>query len=256
MTSEELEAAALQELNMSFAGVRDLPEPKRHHEPVGNRKVRILALHANGSNSNVMKFQTSKMRKAFGKEFQWIIPDGLEPWEPLEDPPYPYLGEKSEIEKRLAGGKPFVQWWRPGDSETYWRAVRWLLAFTHENGPIDVIVSFSDSSPLVNRVTDEHQKIGLHVPWRSAVMCNGALDPGPFCSDPPFWPPAVCILSPAALRYHEQLAQARELYRDPLVLEHGDGFGFPVSEPGATELYERLVAVVRAECGISRGVAC
>lgn len=42
LTCEEFEAAALEEAELNFAGLRDLPEPTRNLAPIGDRKVRAL----------------------------------------------------------------------------------------------------------------------------------------------------------------------------------------------------------------------
>jgi len=208
-----------------------------------------------------MKFQLAKMRKAFGRRVEWLVPDATVPWEP--DPGESvgsYFGERSDIERRLSNGKPFVQWFRfrghAPEPLSLLSACRWLEGFLECQAPVDMLVTFSSSTVVVNRLTDLYQSQGLHAPWRLTIACNSQPTADPPFTCMPLWQPLVYITSPSVPAYTSQRAAVPILYRDVLFLEHPDGIGFPTSEPEAGALYERLAAEVWAHCSFVPAIAC
>ena len=79
------------------------------------RKMRVLSLLGDVSNSNVMKFQVSQLQKAVGSDAEWIFMDAPLPHENVKDAGHwaqSHNAERSAMETMLAKAMPFKQWAR------------------------------------------------------------------------------------------------------------------------------------------------
>jgi len=219
-------------------------------QPVQGRKVRILALHGGASNSNIMKFQTAQFRKVLGADdFEWLFPDGPEPWEPgLErlNPRCPdhggelvFFQERPEFEKRLAKGQPFRSWfdieaWGDhyrANPESFKRAVEWLHKYIEEKSPIDAVVAFAQAAVVTCMVLEERRVSGSTYPWRLNMLFSGT-PPEMGVHQDTISLPTILITSPSDLGY-KHLGMLFRILPNTVVLEHQDGFGFPGRPPHA-----------------------
>jgi len=154
--------------------------------PVGGRKARILAVHSAPSNSKIMKFQTTLLRKMLGKDFEWLLIDSPNAWEPRPKPGAPpgvgdpawdlYGAERSEVEKRLAGGKPFLEWLRfeddasipsPGSVE---KSYQHIVQYIEQESPIDIVVAISQGTAIVSGLFEKMRVEQEDPPWRLSVF--------------------------------------------------------------------------------------
>lgn len=236
--------------------------PERPTGPVSGRKMRVLAVHATPSNSNVMKFQAGSLRQALGKDAEWFYADAPTFWEsrPTE---WPQDEKRSEFEERLANKKPFVQWYftarhgQNGDSDE-WLYVQecamHLLGFIAKQAPVDVIVSFSQGSSMVALLMEVLRREGIsEPPWRLSVQFNGGnIDDDRYNFQAQSQQPVVYVGGGDADPFGAFiLGKVRAMYSNLVVLEHQDGHAFPFSQPRSGEVYEQVAAHMRRYCGMA-----
>jgi len=234
--------------------------------PITFRKVRILAVHSAPSNSNVMKFQTVQLRKTIGQDAEWLFADSPNSWVPRAlpgakegDPPDViwelYGAERSDIEKRLAGSKPFLEWLRfekernTPTPESVVSSYEYLLKQLETESPIDVVVAHSQGTAIIGGLIEKLKSTGREIPWRLSIF---------FCPVPPL---AVPPLTPwdhkivAVLGgekdpfYVSSKAALLGRYTQVTILEHDDGHAFPFAEPLASQVYTKCANAVRGLMG-------
>jgi len=171
--------------------------------PVQAARGRILALHGAPGNSNIMRFQVKLLQKVAGPDFEWSFLDGPCAWEPLEGATALNLCERTLIEKSLAKGLPFTQWYShplpelAGPSEALADSAPQAGALSFENviylnvedgmgfldeyiareGPFDVLVAFSQSGTLAAMYLDKLRTEAKPNPWRlSLLFCGSMID--------------------------------------------------------------------------------
>jgi len=238
--------------------------PVRRFEPITGRTPRILAIHGAPANGAFMKFQTAQLRNALGmKAFDWIYLDGLFPWEPMEVSTSAewetYTRPRTELEKRIAQGRPLVVWIRlvfdehglPGtDFDSLTKSRDHIMQYIEEHGPVDAIVTFSQAANLSVAIMRSMTKRGKTIPWRLNVFFN---PPGVVSSYDDFTEPlALRTITVHGAKdpwgYVKPLFPA--LFSDLLQLDHDDGHEFPITEPTASALYRRVADEIRNCCGI------
>jgi len=239
------------------------PQPRRD-----NQVLRVLALHGAASNSNLMKFQTTQLRKAIGNNAEWFYPDGIVPWEPCEEKASEasdakevgsiddYYSKRTPFEKRIAQGKPFCSWYaldEEGDvtEESTNAAIDWLMDYIKREGPFDVVVAYQQSCSLAILLSDRYRQAKGAVPWHanvhfSSTMVNGEAKVPPLPTD------TVLVVSPSDPHWCRMAKDVyRKVFPSLVVLEHADGFGFPTSQPQAGDINNAIVAHIRRCCSSS-----
>jgi len=225
--------------------------------------LRVLALHGGYSNSNVLKFQVAQLRKSLGKDVEWLFPDATVPKHPYGNvPEFDVFPEISAFEARLAQGKPLTSWWtltNPEgklvltDSVTMSASCTNLIHLVAREEPIDVAIGFSQGALLAVFVSLQMQREGRRVPWKLAVLFCPS-DPTPelrltaFKESLPF--PVVHISSPHDPHYwlaQESYGQITSEHGSVL-LEHQDGYAFPMTPPRSAEIYRRIAEEVSKHC--------
>merc|ERR1711879_349672 len=127
-----------------------------------------------------------------------------------------------------------------------------LKRFIAEQGPFDVIVAFSQGCIMLHYLVGHLRKEGVQVlPWKLTVFFEGMhiRDEAYFDLFETHCPhPTVHIFGKKSDYY----AYAREgwcgskrveeYYENPLVLTHEEGHQFPMQQPRAKEIYDRVAA--------------
>ncbi|CAE7562671.1 unnamed protein product [Symbiodinium natans] len=124
---------------------------------IGARKIRVLALHGGGSNTNIMEYQVMPLRRILGDQAEWDFLNGGRDWKFNDGHGVP------SIMKTLAAGMPFFGWYGVENDDKTTRTYEEKLfdpsvTFTYkevdtgvdrvlqrikERGPVDVILGFS-----------------------------------------------------------------------------------------------------------------
>merc|ERR1740123_572782 len=213
-------------------------ESQHTHAPIVERSMRVLALHGAPCNSNIMRFHSAMLKKAVGKNVEWIVPEGPEPWEPVPGATALNFSERTELEKKLAKDLPFVQWYShpldqpeaDPDVVASWEdaiyvhveeSLEYLDTVISKEGPFDVVVAYSQSGTLLAIYQEKLAMPTIFVP-------GGLAD---------------------AWGVHGLMTLPLQ-YSDLMILDHQDGHGFPTKPPRATEIYQRIVVEMRAICGL------
>ncbi|CAK9076412.1 UPF0483 protein [Durusdinium trenchii] len=162
-----------------------------------SRRLRVLALHGAPGNSNIMNFQTAGLRKMAGEDFEWSFLDGPCAWEPVPNSTQMNLAERTAIEKALAKGKPFVQWYshpkptgeeegqEPAKAmsfenvvyENVEEGIKFLQTALAGLDP-DIVLCYSQSGTMLAMYMDVMRKdrlVSTPVPWRLGVFFCGAM---------------------------------------------------------------------------------
>jgi len=296
-------------------------------------------------NSNILKFQTNQLQRILGEDFEWRFVDGPCPWEPRLGHTALNFSERTDIEKALAKGLPFVQWYShplpsekdpltqvlflpeclqgsqvlvPTDEEGYFLVYNpelrgnsegvqyrrsmdlndrdpalakwgeklqgvlidgWLkvsaakpeydfedviylnvehgLKFLDKTfvteGPIDVLVCYSQSATLAAMYLDLLRREGREPPWRlSAFFCGAMIDDVRYQLEEPLLQPTIYVSGGKGDPWHEHaLKTLPKMYTNILMLAHDDGHAFPSRQPHAGKLYKRIVWEMRTACGLS-----
>lgn len=221
--------------------------------PTLGRKLRVLALHGKCSNSNVMKVQCAGLKKELGKDVDWVFLDGNIPYDKDNEGGTHY--DPTDYEKMISKDKPWLQWYnhRLQDSayervEEGMNHIRNCLA---EQGPFDVIVSFSMGSNMVSMLLDALRREGVEPPWKLSVFFNG----GPprdskYEVTKPFQHPLVKIHGGTTDPFWAGGEPSMNfMFTDLVELAHEDGHSFPRTQPRAGEIFVRVAAEMRARAG-------
>jgi len=215
-------------------------------------KMRILALHGKCSNSNVMKVQCSSLRKALGKDAEWLFLDGPILYHPEKESGLHY--EPTEYEKLVSKDLPFYQWHNHRKPDSKYEFVDEGLAHIRkclgEQGPFDVIVSFSMGSTMVSMLLLAMRNEGLEPPWRLSVFFNGGIPRDDrYKIHERFAHPLVKIHGGRTDPFWEGGEPSlSSIYTDVLELGHEDGHMFPRTQPRADEIFAQVVAEMRSRC--------
>ncbi|CAJ1370822.1 unnamed protein product [Effrenium voratum] len=233
-----------------------------------NRKIRVLALHGGGSNANIMQFQVMPLRRILGDQAEWVFLNGGRTWKFDEGQQPP------EIMKTLAAGMPFYGWYavetkdktdRPYQEKLFDPEVDFtyteveagvdrVLAYIKDEGPVDVLVGFSQGCIVSHLMAAVLRERGEAIPWRLSIFFNGmrvrdrryerlfqtALEL-----------PSIMVFGRQDEFYNYGKASQMALYQEPLVLEHDEGHKFPSAGPRAKEIYEEVAKQVYFHCGVA-----
>lgn len=242
-----------------------------------NRNMRILVLHGRQSNENLVGFQLMGFKQALGKEAEirflegdmtWVYKDGVDNHD--ADP----------MAIQLAKGKDFKMWFAhttddPRDRVDFFKqqdpdvkvtydgcsqAVDKLLQYLADEGPVDVVIGIFEGSIVVHLAIARLANQGQPIPWRCSVffgsMCirdDNLLEP--FCKRKILHPTVHVFGRSDEYHYYQRTAAGRmppeDYYVDSIVLEHAEGHQLPSpGNPRSKEIYERVVAEMRYQCGL------
>jgi hypothetical protein len=247
----------------------DMPAPPLMDFPaIGDRPIRILALHGSPSNSNIMHYQLTLLKKYLGRGIQWLTPNGLMPWiRPPQPPggnPNIVYNERSETEMAVARDMPFTCWIELSELESGigmdvrpgpWEEVMdYFVEYCERHGPIDVALSFSSgAAPIMERL-DELRKQGKDAPWRLTVLISPNYYGPVWDTDDSALPfthkPTWMTTSKADPDYEKQMKQYKGRCSNLKIWEHGDGHAFPVAEPRASEIFKEIAEGIREFLGV------
>lgn len=182
-------------------------EEEEEELPPIDRKMRVLAIHGAGANSNIMKVQTDTMRRIMreGELCEWDFVDGDLEWD-WEGAGNSYTDPSSEADARhapqaqimigMAQGMPFRGWFRVqchdhsarpwiekiNDSSVDYHANEQLeancekiLEHIKTKGPYDIVLAFSSGTVVVNVLTGLLRERGEKPPWRLSVLFSPVL---------------------------------------------------------------------------------
>eukprot|EP00440_Ansanella_granifera_P058202 gb/GFBE01063086.1/.p1 GENE.gb/GFBE01063086.1/~~gb/GFBE01063086.1/.p1 ORF type:complete len:334 (+),score=61.30 gb/GFBE01063086.1/:1-1002(+) len=226
-----------------------------------SRKVRILALHGGGSNSNVTKFQTLPLQKLTKDFAEWHFLNGSRPW--THDKP-------DEMLTAIAKGMPFFGWYGvdwddqserpyqeklfdPSVNFTYTKveeAVDRVLEHLKTDGPFDVLLGFSQGCIVTNLITGILASRGQEIPWKLSVLFNGMKvrdNRYRQLFDDKIRHPVIMVFGKQDQFYDYGQTQIG-MYEDPIVLEHDEGHKFPTAKPQAAEIYEAVTQEILKRC--------
>jgi len=233
-------------------------------KPVVGQKIRILALHGSPSNSNILKFISTPCKRAFGNEVEWIFLDSPILWEPqLGDVPpewVTYAAERSELEERLAQGKPFQHWYKPvdlvhnfkGEFDYVDEGCNAVLECLLRERPIDVVLTFSQGGGITSALLDKLRREGAEIPWRLTVSFNGPPPPYRYWHAPSPHPAVMVFGGEEDPWTHITKPVLSGMYSNVRVIDHDDGHSFPTTQPRAAEIYGELLDEMRRHCGLPR----
>eukprot|EP00930_Biecheleria_cincta_P013292 TRINITY_DN11926_c0_g3_i1.p1 TRINITY_DN11926_c0_g3~~TRINITY_DN11926_c0_g3_i1.p1 ORF type:complete len:315 (-),score=54.35 TRINITY_DN11926_c0_g3_i1:715-1659(-) len=220
---------------------------------VAARKVRILALHGQASNSSFMKFQCAPLKTLLGKDAEWFFVDGPVPWEQDMSTEESLVQKRTEMEVRLCGNKALKMWFKHGWTGKYDlvnEAFECLKNHLNQNAPIDVLLCFSHGANLVTMYQDELRAKGLAVPWRLNVFfCAGQVDDPKWQFTEPLALPTLRIFNAQSDPWFpDGELSLSHLYSNITERGHQDGHAFPSSQPLAGELLALVQAEIRRHC--------
>lgn len=235
--------------------------------PIGARKIRVLALHGGGSNTNIMQYQVMPLRRILGDQAEWDFLNGGRDWKFNDGHGVP------DIMKALAAGMPFFGWYGvenddkttrtyeeklfdPSVTFTYKEVdlgVERVLQRIKEHGPVDVILGFSQGCIVSHLIAGLLRERGQEIPWRLSVLFNGMRVRDRRYEklfETPLDLPCVMVFGKQDEFYHYGKASQSVLYKDPIVLEHDEGHKFPSAAPKAKEIYDEVVRQIYWRCGL------
>jgi len=257
MAAQKKEAYAL--VTAGETATLKLPEEAA---PVTGRKVRVLALPSGPSNTNILKFQTMTMKKAFGSDCEWVYLDPPTPWEPIPGATHPSETERPDFEKMIAKSQPITQWYSysyhmkdPTESDG-WEQVpeccEYIMEFIKKEGPFDAILSFSAGASMVSMLIEHLRRKGEALPWRLTMLFNGAnVDDHRYQFKETCSSPIIYVVGGEKDNFFVWgLTLVSKMYTNMLVLGHEDGHQFPMSAPRSTEIYSRMALELRRCCGL------
>lgn len=170
-------------------------------------KIRVLAIHGAGANSNIMKIQTDKLRSIMkeGERCEWDYMDGDEEWD-WEGGGNSYTDPSTEADLRhnpqpqimigMAQGMSFKGWCRIeckdhtarpwiekiNDSSVDYTAneqveasCERILEYIKTKGPFDIVLAFSSGTVVINVLTGLLRERGETPPWRLSVFFSPPL---------------------------------------------------------------------------------
>jgi len=241
------------------------------------RKIRVLALCGGHSCKYVIKYQTTPLRLALGKDVaEWTFVEGDQDWTWKPGEPVP-----TDMEEKIAQGKQLKNWYMdephtgsddprenrekqfdPSVTVEYFdipeTLSRWTTYIT-ENGPFDVVVGFSQACIMMHLLIGSLKGLD-DLPWRLSVFFNGM-----HIRDERFFHlveaksrhPTVHIFGKADEYYHyarDGFGTAprvqEEYYENPVVLTHEQGHMFPTEEPRAKDIYDGVTKEIFKFCGL------
>uniref|UniRef100_A0A7S1LP48 Serine hydrolase domain-containing protein n=1 Tax=Alexandrium catenella TaxID=2925 RepID=A0A7S1LP48_ALECA len=164
-------------------------------------RKRVLALHGNGANSNIMRWQTDMLRSLAGDHFEWEFLDGDEEWT-WENAGNSYTDPASAPDGRhnpqpifmigVSQGMPFRGWHqvRCDDNSADRHAMQKLfdpktpfysndqldnsvervMEHMKANGPYDIVLAFSSGTVVVNIIAGLFRERGEELPWGLTVF--------------------------------------------------------------------------------------
>eukprot|EP00747_Dinoflagellata_sp_TGD_P208417 gnl/TRDRNA2_/TRDRNA2_81905_c0_seq1.p1 gnl/TRDRNA2_/TRDRNA2_81905_c0~~gnl/TRDRNA2_/TRDRNA2_81905_c0_seq1.p1 ORF type:complete len:558 (-),score=138.19 gnl/TRDRNA2_/TRDRNA2_81905_c0_seq1:50-1669(-) len=256
-----------------------------------NRKMRILVLCGRQSNEHLVKFQTIALAQAVGKTdaeaFYFLCGDHVWTYRPGWD-----LHDVDEMTIQLAKKQPFMDWFNhevdakeevysdmerqqnPANKVMYKdadKAVDKLLDTVNQKG-IDVVVTLFEGSIVVHCAVARLISEGKEIPWRLSVCFNGM----PIRDDDYRAPlekkkadhPIIfvfgrndeyycygrsgsgCVFGP----YFGQRGclPGEEYYEEPIVMLHEQGHSMPQTQPRQGEIFTRIVAEMKYQCGLEK----
>mmetsp|Transcript_86571 Transcript_86571/g.222994 ORF Transcript_86571/g.222994 Transcript_86571/m.222994 type:complete len:587 (-) Transcript_86571:29-1789(-) len=183
--------------------------PLKNLEDMSRRKLRVLALCGGHSCNAVMKFQSTQLKNALGKDnAEWVYHEGSKDWTWYDGEPTP-----SEMEEMIAKGAQLKNWYMdkcveevktdrlnrdkqfdPKTDVVYDdipEVVEDLKNFIMKEGPFDVLVGFSQGCIMANLLIGhlrkeapggrelyperwKHARHGAEqMPWRISVFFSG-----------------------------------------------------------------------------------
>lgn len=236
--------------------------PRKQPPPLG-RKLRVLALHGGGSNTNIMRYQTSQLRRLLGDSAEWEFLNGTRSWN--EEP--------DAMMKAIADGMPFKGWYgvsnddttdRPMTEKLFDMSVNFtysqveegaeqVLEFMRKQGPFDVLVGFSQGCIVTHLITGLLREKGEELPWRLSVLFNGLRVRDQRYSklfEKTLSQPSLMIFGKNDPYYAYGKQSQMSMYDNPVVLEHDEGHKFPTNNAAGKEIYSRVVKEMLWHCGV------
>jgi len=240
------------------------PEVRERPLPLG-RKIRVLALHGGGSNTNVMKFQTGQLRRVFG--------DHCDEWEFLNGGRFWETDQTTDIMVAIAKDMPFYGWYGVESDDTSDRpyteklldlsvnftytevekSVERVMEHIRSQGPFDVLVGFSQGCVVLHLVAGLLRERGEACPWKVSLLFNGMPVRDPRFArlfETPLTVPSVHIYGRQDHLYEYGKASQQATYVDPVVLEHDEAHKFPTRQPRCKEVYDEVLREVLWHCGV------
>lgn len=252
------------------------------------RRMRILALHGGGSNSNIMKATIANLQRLLGPKADWDFLDGSSEWTMEVGLKYgdkdflpadPSAGTDpivlGELELALSKGEPTRGWYTSqvsDSSERHWiekvndadvdfnyskqaeASAEQVIRHLKDNGPYDVLLSFSNSSVVLHLVSamlaDDEEDA-----WRLSVMFS----PFPM-RDPrlrslfkqgPLAQPCVMTFGRTDWAYRQGRLSVPALYKEVLILEHPEGHGVPGRTPEGAQVLAHVAHEINWRCGFA-----
>lgn len=233
------------------------PAPLAFDE-IGDRKIRILALHGTASNSNLLKFMMSGFVKFLGPEFEWVWPNAQLDWQPEPGGSEKVLGfrEPGELEVRVSNGLPFKQWYLQtgeGASPTNLMKIEEGCAHLEEvlekEAPIDVVVAFSAGAVLVSLYIEQLRRAGKAAPWRLNVFFSGGVtNDERYAFRDRALQPTILVTSEGDPAHNAMKLKGADMFSNLTILEHEDGHAVPRKQPRAGEIFELVGGTIRKLC--------
>lgn len=232
--------------------------------PLG-RKLRVLALHGGGSNTNIMMYQVGPLKRLLGDKAEWDFLNGATTWE----------GEPAnDMMKALAKGMPFHGWYRVENDDqsdrpyndklfdlsvkfTYGhveKAVDSVLEHIAQHGPFDVLLGFSQGCIVTTLITGMLREKGEEPSWRLNVLFNGMrVRDNRYAQlfETPLSQPSVMVFGRLDEFYGYGRQSQAAIYEDPVIFEHEEGHKFPSQNPAGKEIYNQVAEKILWHCGAS-----
>lgn len=166
-------------------------------ETAANGKLRVVCLHGFSCNANIMKFQTSRLRKYWSNHLhrQPLERPGASPCrhsrdkEPISDVEFIFLESPRELnpsdkplqEVTSLFPGPYRSWFEPHPPSQYGRRhdaqlERWLIESIKSLGHVDGVLAFSDGGALISSLTMKAEMGLTPLLWDFVVLVC-AVDP-------------------------------------------------------------------------------
>jgi len=231
--------------------------PSKELSSARSRPLRVLALHGGGSNANIMKYQTTELRKSLGNQAEWDFLNGRRLWKDQVN---------SEMMVALSKGEPFRGWYAveceedggPTDRSYHDKlfdksvkftydevetGVDYVLAHIQDHGPFDVLLGFSQGCIVTHLIAATLRQRGQAIPWALSVFfCGIPVRDNKYMDlfNDPLPVRSVQIYGKEDEMYDYGKSAQPGMYVDPIILEHTEGHKFPTRCPHKAEIYERV----------------
>lgn len=229
-------------------------------------KARILALPASPGNGNILKFQTSQLRKTLKDVADWTFIEPPTPWKPTPGSTHPQEVDVDDFVKTISKDQPINQWYYysyhmkgpsnpyPEDSDVWERVeecCEYIMDFIAKEGPFDVLVSCWSGAAMASMLVERLRKKGEPVPWRLSVFFGQTyIDDARYDFQEASSLPTIYVVGEQELDYPYNISRVKMLYTNLLILKHGEGARLPKDPPNAQQIYDRIRDEVCRHCGL------